>query len=114
MWANIMMDRMGIDKHDHAGDFLSTCYYHTAPEGSAPLVLNNPVHDVFIASLYSTISEELKTQGKHKHNCSQVNINPQPGMLVVFPSYLTHGVKVNHSKEPRISFSQNFIISQKK
>jgi len=114
MWVNIMMDRMGIDKHDHVGDFLSASYYHTVPEGSAPLVLNNPVHDVFIHSLYSHISEELKKQGKHKHNCSQVNIKPQPGMLVVFPSYLTHGVKVNHSKEPRISFSQNFIISQKR
>tara|TARA_B100001250_G_C19750966_1_gene767726 strand:- start:523 stop:1101 length:579 start_codon:yes stop_codon:yes gene_type:complete len=114
MWVNIITNKMGIDKHDHAGDFLSTCYYHTAPEGSAPLVINNPVHDIFLSSLYSTLPKTMKKEGKHKHNLSQVNITPKPGMLVVFPSYLSHGVKLNYTDEPRISFSQNFIINPKK
>jgi len=37
-----------------------------------------------------------------------VTIAPRPGMLLLWESWLRHGVEPNHAKAPRISISFNY------
>lgn len=41
------------------------------------------------------------------HATNNVRLRPQPGMMVVFPSFLYHAVDVYHGAEPRISIAMN-------
>ena len=40
----------------------------------------------------------------------EANITPQEGMIMFFPSHLSHYVKVNKSKEDRYSMAFNYIL----
>ena len=46
----------------------------------------------------------------NKLNAEVVNISPQEGLLILFPSYLFHSVKENNSGEERIVISFNIDL----
>ena len=50
----------------------------------------------------------VKTQHP-KHLWREVNLNPIPGRIVIFPAWLWHSVEPNESNDIRISVSFNFI-----
>lgn len=95
-WFNAYTKKQYQDKHKHPNVLLSTVYFLDAPEGSAPLVFNNPVdpdmtfrstkHDVFNSS--------------HK-------IKAVTNRLVVFPSWAVHSVPQGDNKELRYTIASN-------
>ena len=43
-------------------------------------------------------------------NRSFVDVAPKPGMLLLWESWLRHGVETNGAKRPRISISFNYRL----
>lgn len=85
---SVAMHSHKSNAHMHHEDYYSIAYYVSAPENSASLS--------FSITLCNTI-ERL------------VEVEPKPGMLVVFNSYIPHMTNRHLSQEPRIVISANFV-----
>jgi uncharacterized protein (TIGR02466 family) len=99
MWVNSYDENHGMDKHNHGIDFLSCTYFFSAPEGSSDFVFINPTHEGLLA-----------TPTKIGNALHSYRIKPETGKIIIFPSWLEHGVQLNKSIEPRITFSCNFEL----
>ena len=98
-WVN-MHDRGGFNfAHIHDGCLLSGAFYLQVPEGSGPLVLRDPRPGV--------VNSRLKGPGANGHN--DVQLRPETGLLVMFPSWLEHFVEPHGSDTPRIAISFNAL-----
>lgn len=87
MWSHIHETNMSTQFHNHYPCDVSAVYYVSVPEGSGALIFK---------------SELNKYDPKH------VSFKPKPGMLVIFPGFVEHGVSRNLSSDKRISLSFNF------
>ena len=85
--------------HPHAA--LSGTAYVTTPPGSAGLRLEDPRLSMMMAAppRKSDAPEDLR---------SFVTLNPAPGTLYLWESWLRHEVPANGAKAPRISVSFNY------
>ena len=96
-WANTFNADQLIGWHGHGyqPNTISGCYYYRAPVGCSQLKFKSPtpfnVSFPHQSSRYNSI----------------VNIQPEQGMIVLFPSWLSHGTEPNKSKETRISLAFN-------
>lgn len=106
MWANISPAGASNQLHAHPGCVWSAVYY--VDDGgdleSGRLVLHDPRYpmnrmaapDLVFAS--NGVAEEIR-----------VEIAPEPGKLVVFPSWLMHSVKPHKGARDRISIALNVM-----
>lgn len=101
MWININGPGDFNKPHIHPGSFFSGAFYIKVNKNSGSLVFKNqyPGHECFFGNLRLTKSNHF-TSGNWI-------IEPEPNMLVLFPSLLEHYVLPNTSKEDRISISFN-------
>ena len=102
MWFNSYTENQSQEKHSHGRNFLSCSYMLTAPQGCADLVFFNPMHEGLVS--YPTESEI---------GLNLYTVKSETGKLVIFPGWLEHGVKLNNTKEPRITFSCNWFYDEK-
>ena len=59
------------------------------------------------------LAEDLsKAEAPHTH--ATMSYPPKEGRLVLFPSWVSHGVRENHTDEDRISISFNLIPNRNK
>ena len=66
-----------------------------------------------INTIFFNLIRRLKlflTNKPNNLNTNVVSIEPQEGMLVLFPSYLHHSVDINQSEEDRIIISFNATL----
>jgi uncharacterized protein (TIGR02466 family) len=99
-WANISESGAFNAIHTHTGMTWSGVYYVDAGESpgqhdSAALRLIDPIPG-------SAASFLPRVVPVHK------DIEPVPGLMVVFPSYLPHAVHPHRGSRPRISIAFNF------
>ena len=99
MWCNRYTKYQSQEKHSHGRHFLSCAYFFSAPENSAPLIFFNPTHEAII---------NFPTE--HDINLHAFSVTPEKGKILIFPGWLEHGVKLNKTEEPRITFSCNWNI----
>jgi uncharacterized protein (TIGR02466 family) len=98
-WANIH-DRGGFNfLHLHEGCVLSGCFYLQVPQGSGGLLLRDPRPGVLHGSLKGAVANGYR----------DVRLQPEPCLLVMFPSWLEHFVEVHDSDTPRISIAFNLV-----
>jgi uncharacterized protein (TIGR02466 family) len=96
-WANTFEKEEVIGWHNHGyqPNTISGVFYHKAPVGCGRLKFKSPnpytVSFPCHASNYNSI----------------VNIDPELGMIVLFPSWIQHGTEPNRTKETRISIAFN-------
>ena len=85
--------------HNHGSTDISGVYYVKVPDGSSNIFFETPNRHLETCSVFAEISkrEELKA-----------NV----GMLVLFPGWLQHGVRVNDTDDPRVSMSFNINFSE--
>lgn len=97
-WAHIHEPNASSDLHTHPGSDFSFVYYVTVPKGAG--------HIIFVLKEGPIVNNGL--QNLH------ATIEPEEGVLLLFPSYMYHKVTRNLSKELRISISGNTgpILSQ--
>jgi len=98
-WANIGPPGSSHNVHNHPNNFLSAVYYVTVPQGGHRITFHDPRYQIHVLTpVFEKINE---------HNYVYVNSEVEEGLLLLFPSWLTHSVPVNTSNERRISISFN-------
>jgi uncharacterized protein (TIGR02466 family) len=72
--------------HRHEGSVISGAFYPDSTEGYANLQFESPIRTGRMNDMFSATTEYSS------HTCE---IAPQPGMLVLFPSWLVHSTEQN-------------------
>ena len=101
-WVNYNESRESMNcPHTH-GDIFTGVFYLQVPEGSGKLCLINPA----INSLWK--GKEL-IEEKNQFTAEIIKIEPQEGMIFLWPSYIQHYVEPNMHDDARISISFQII-----
>jgi len=106
MWININKPGDFNNKHNHPGSDLSGVFWIKSLQKSGSLAFYSPnfmtqIHQ--INSIKDEISKKLFTT-------PTFDIEPLEGVIVLFPSDLSHAVQKNNSDEDRISVSFNIDL----
>jgi uncharacterized protein (TIGR02466 family) len=104
-WALVNPTYASNVVHDHPNCVLSGVYYVQAPADCGDLFFIDPRDAVRMNALPVTEYNQW-TQGK-------VVYKPIEGRMVIFPSFLLHGVGANMSDQERISISFNVRVAAK-
>ena len=103
MWANINPKEGMNQSHIHPNSLFSGVYYVKSNPQAGRLVLYDPRPG---AQIVMPVRKEGQPP---KHLWKDVNIDPIPGRIIIFPAWLWHSVEPNQSNDLRISVSFNFI-----
>jgi uncharacterized protein (TIGR02466 family) len=106
MWANINYPGASNAMHIHPNSLWSGVYYVTCNDQSGNIYFEDP-RSVSLMSM-------PKYQYEQNLNSRRIiDSQPKPGRLIMFPSWLNHGVRENTSDKTRISISFNFLQNLK-
>ncbi len=108
-WANVNRLGQGNEFHTHPGAYWSATYYvrdggaGENPELGGEFEIQDPrgVGPAMLAPMLA-----FSTAGGQSVGASEV-IVPRAGNLVMFPSWLSHGVRPYHGQDVRISIALN-------
>ncbi len=101
IWVNVMEQGAFHAPHLHRYCVVSGTYYVSAPQGSGAIVFEDPRLPLMMAAPPRKAGNGLEGQ-------TFAAIQPQPGLLLLWESWLRHGVDPNKSQSPRISISFNY------
>src|ERR1700749_3771516 len=94
LWINVMRHGAIHAPHIHPHSVVSGTYYVTVPEGSGAIRFEDPRLPMLMAA-------PAKKKSARVENKSFVDVMPKSGMLLLWESWLRHGVESNGSKTPR-------------
>jgi uncharacterized protein (TIGR02466 family) len=105
MWANVSPAGASNQYHAHPACLWSGVYYvdDGGDQKSSPLVILDPRYPT--NRMYS--ADLVFTDEKGPRRNTKERVEPKPGRLVIFPSWLTHGVKPHSGPRDRISVAMN-------
>jgi uncharacterized protein (TIGR02466 family) len=101
LWVNILPEGGFHAAHIHPNSVISGTYYVAIPKGASALRLEDPRHAMMMAA------PPRKAKAREE-NRTFVSINPEPGTVLLWESWLRHDVPVNKAAEERISISFNY------
>ena len=101
LWINVMKKGAVHTPHIHPHSAISGTYYVTAPPGSGAIRFEDPRLPMMMAA-------PPRKKTARPENRSFVDVTPKPGMLLLWESWLRHGVEPNAARGPRISISFNY------
>lgn len=102
-WINIFEKNENEIRHYHHGAIVSGCYYVQAVKSSGDFVIPDPIEIRRCWAFHNKIDD------KNPIN-SEVSYEPESGKIILFPSWMPHYVKRNHSEVLRISIAFNVNI----
>jgi uncharacterized protein (TIGR02466 family) len=100
-WINLFEPGAQEGQHTHDGSLLSCSYYVEAPENCGCIVFPDPI------GARRSYREFTQTAGQELLNRRDIAVEPQPGRLVMFESWMPHYVQCNKSDKVRISIAIN-------
>jgi uncharacterized protein (TIGR02466 family) len=100
-WINVFKPGAQEAQHSHDGSLLSCSYYVEAPKNCGCIVMPDPI------GARRSHREFTKTAGSDVLTRREIAVEPQPGRLVMFESWLPHYVQCNKSDQVRISIAMN-------
>lgn len=100
-WINVFQPGAQEAQHSHDGSLLSCSYYVEAPASCGCIVMPDPI------GARRSYREFTKTAGNELPTRREIAVEPQPGRLVMFESWLPHYVQCNKSDKVRISIAMN-------
>jgi uncharacterized protein (TIGR02466 family) len=100
-WINVFKPGAQEAQHSHDGSLLSCSYYVDAPKDCGCIVMPDPI------GARRSYREFTKTAGADLLTRREIAVEPQPGRLVMFESWLPHYVQCNKSDQVRISIAMN-------
>jgi len=103
LWVNVMKKGAIHAPHIHPHAMISGTYYVTAPPGSGALRFEDPRLALMMAA-------PPRRKAARPANRLFVEVPPRPGMLLLWESWLRHGVEENRTAAPRISVSFNYRL----
>lgn len=96
-WIN-MHDRGGFNfLHVHEGSLLSGSFYVKVPPGSGRFVFRDPRPGVIHGYVKGAVPNGYR----------DIQLTPEPALLVLFPCWMEHFVEPHDSDEPRITIAFN-------
>lgn len=101
LWINVMEKDAIHAPHIHPHSAMSGTYYVTVPPGAGAIRFEDPRLPMLMAA-------PPKKEKARLENRSFVDVAPRPGMLLLWESWLRHGVEPNRAKGKRISVSFNY------
>ncbi len=101
LWVNVLGPRGAHSGHIHPHSVLSGTLYLATPPGSGVLRLEDPRLPMMMAA--PKVSADAPEAFRRF-----VSLEPRPGLLYVWESWLRHEVTANAAKTPRISISFNY------
>lgn len=101
-WANVNPKYASNKIHDHANCLFSGVYYVKAPKDCGNLMFYDPRS---ARTFYKPA-----VQNYTAYTADAIAHIAEAGLLLIFPSWLRHGVEPNMSDEDRISVSFNYIF----
>ena len=101
MWVNLLKNGGHHSGHIHPHSILSGTFYVEAPPGSGAIRFEDP-------RLAMMMAAPQRTADAPEPLCSFVNVEPRPGLLLLWESWLRHEVLPGTTKDERLSISFNF------
>lgn len=99
MWANVNRPGSYNKSHQHNDSFISGVYYLDVPKDSGNIYFEDPRNLWCLLQASYTENDSFSRM--------EVEYEPKDGMIILFPSYLSHRVDINNSNSDRISISFN-------
>ena len=109
-WANI--NRFGDyhDYHNHPHAYLSGTYYVRVPRKMERLETRNDVRPGRLTLYDPRYSANMIAIRGDPYVDPEYTVQPEPGMILLWPAFVNHFVHPNLSKEPRLSVSFNVML----
>ena len=101
-WANVYRKNDHAPLHMHENSHWS-CVYYLTPTGDAPLYFKDPRPTPIMDSSVPLL--------KNRYNQLVNKQEFEPGEMIIFPSWLEHGVSMNRTDEVRVSLACNFRVT---
>lgn len=100
-WVNVMPSLVHHSLHLHPQSVVSGTYYVALPKGSGALKFEDPRLGLFMAA-------PSRKSGAAAETAPFFSLQPKPGQLVLWESWLRHEVSANAGNGERISISFNY------
>lgn len=104
VWGNINGKYSYHEQHIHPNSFLSGVYYVNAPKGSGNINFIDPRNSIRSVEMEPNRDKDLTDPLRRS-----IEVEPQDGMLLLFPSWLGHEVQQNLTENDRVSIAFNLI-----
>jgi uncharacterized protein (TIGR02466 family) len=101
LWVNVMTGTGGHSGHIHPHSVVSGTLYVQIPEGAAGFRLEDPRLPMMMAA-------PLRRADAPEDARTSVNMEPTPGRIFLWESWLRHEVPAAKAKQQRISISFNY------
>lgn len=101
LWINILAPGGSHSGHIHPHSVLSGTVYIDVPKGTSPLRLEDPRLPLMMAA------PPRQTEAPREHQ-TFISLDPAPGTVLIWESWLRHEVPANAAKSDRISVSFNY------
>jgi uncharacterized protein (TIGR02466 family) len=106
-WISVKQPNQYHTMHTHPNSLISGVFYYGPVEEKTPAI---KFHKAFFGANVSYISPKLVDNKKDiKYTQDSFSIQFEPGLLVLFPSYLLHSVPLNKTDKPRCSLAFNVV-----
>jgi len=103
IWVNVMEEGGMHASHVHPHSAISGTYYVTMPGGAAAICYEDPRSPLMMSA--PPRAAEARTENK-----AFVSVNPKEDTLLLWESWLRHGVEMQAGRTERISISFNYRI----
>jgi uncharacterized protein (TIGR02466 family) len=101
LWINVMNSGACHVPHIHPHSVISGTYYVSAARNSGAIRFEDP-------RLAMMMAAPLRKQMARPENRLFVDVEPKAGMLLLWESWLRHGVRANGARGERVSVSFNY------
>jgi len=101
LWINVMDLGSAHTGHIHPHSVLSGTYYVAIPKGAAAIRFEDP-------RLAMMMAAPMKKTHAGRQNATFVTVEPTPGTVLLWESFLRHEVPPNAARGQRISVSFNY------
>ena len=105
MWTTIYPEDGFVPEHIHACFSVSGVFYVKAPKNCGDIVFRDP----------SWVAKTMNVWGSNKtfpHDGTTFSFTPEPGLMILFPSWLPHCTRPNVSGDDRIIISFNLDFGE--
>jgi uncharacterized protein (TIGR02466 family) len=103
LWINVMEKDAVHTPHIHPHSAISGTYYVTVPPNSGAIRFEDPRLPLMMAA-------PAKKPTAKPENRNFIDVVPKPGLLLLWESWLRHGVEPNRARGKRISVSFNYRL----
>ena len=109
LWCNINTKGNSNAVHTHSGSMFAGVYYAEVPNCcSGELKFHRPFSEQCLKEYWGC--DENFDRYEKQHNFTEWYVQPRPGLMVIFPSWLMHSVDKSNTELERISLSFNMHI----